>query len=214
VELVVAGDELAGSARIRVFLKDDEVLQQIEEPLRLEHAPDERLELKGCGRRMGLAIDAAPQLEPLLVGGERADAGLETIAHHQGGVLELNQAEGEPVEKQHQVWPAVELAVADAELVHHQPVIRCIGCVQRQPHMVACDAAIGSVDIHRHAITHEAVEGAVGLHERGCGKAQQLAESLFAGIDNVHCEHLVDLKDSRRLVAQRLIRRNQRNSHP
>jgi hypothetical protein len=49
VELVVAGDDLVQGARIRVFLEDDEVLQQIEEPLRLEHAADQRFQLQGRG---------------------------------------------------------------------------------------------------------------------------------------------------------------------
>ena len=43
---------------------------------------------------------AAPHLEPLLVGRDRADTGLQPIAHHQSG-------------------PAVVLAIANAELVHH-----------------------------------------------------------------------------------------------
>ena len=35
---------------------------------------------------------------------------------------------------------------------------------------------------HRHALPQQAVEGAVGLHERGCGQAQQLAQGLFPGL--------------------------------
>ena len=202
---------LWSGARIRVFLEDDEVLQQIEEALRLEHATDERFQLQGRGRCVGLAIDAAPQLEPLLVGGERADAGLQPIAHHQGGVvlkeggnlgfvglqlgvgapdggafsggvLELDQAQGQPVEEHHQVGPAVVLALAHGELVHHQPVVGGNGGEVDQPHMVAGDAAIGPGVFHRHALAQQAVEGAVGLHQRRRGQAQQLAQGLFPGL--------------------------------
>ena len=77
---------LLQGARIRVFLEDDEVLQQIKKALRCEHATDERFQLQGRGGGIGLAIDAAPHLEPLLVGRDRADAGLQPVAHHQGGV--------------------------------------------------------------------------------------------------------------------------------
>ena len=70
MELVVARDDLVQGARIRVFLEDDEVLQQIEKPLRLEHAADERFQLQSGGGGVRLAINAAPHLEPFLVGRE------------------------------------------------------------------------------------------------------------------------------------------------
>jgi hypothetical protein len=138
---VIAGDDLVQVARVRVFLEDDEVLQQIEKALPVEDAADQGFQLQLGGGGINLTINSAPQLEPLLVGGDRADAGLQPIAHHHygvvlkqrgnlgfvglqlgvgapdggafiGGVLELDQAHGQPIEEHHQIWPTVVLAVA------------------------------------------------------------------------------------------------------
>ena len=68
MELMVARNDLVQRARVGVFLENDRVVQQVQEPLSIEHAPDERLQFEGTGFRIAHAIDRAPDLEPLLVG--------------------------------------------------------------------------------------------------------------------------------------------------
>ena len=84
---MVARDDLVQRARVRVFLEDDEMLQQVEEPLPLEHSADQHLQFQRRRRRVALAIDGAPDLEPLLVRRQRADARLQAVAHHQHRVV-------------------------------------------------------------------------------------------------------------------------------
>ncbi|MCP9840248.1 hypothetical protein KBY93_06310 [Synechococcus sp. J7-Johnson] len=98
------------------------------------------------------------------------------------GVLELDQAQGQAVEEHHQVGTAVVLAVADAELIHHQPVVGAGISEIHQPHMVAGDAAIGPGVFHWNPLPQQAVEGAVRLHQRRRGQAQQLAQGLLTGL--------------------------------
>jgi hypothetical protein len=84
---MVARDDLVQRARVRVFLEDDEVLQQVEEALPLEHPAHQHLQLQRRLRRVALAVDGAPDLEPLLVRRQRAHARLQAIAHHQRRVV-------------------------------------------------------------------------------------------------------------------------------
>jgi hypothetical protein len=83
VELMVARDDLVQRAVVRVFLEDDEMLEQIEQALPLEHPSHQHLQLQRRFRRVLLAVDGAPDLEPLLTGRERTDARLHTVRHHQ-----------------------------------------------------------------------------------------------------------------------------------
>lgn len=55
VELMVARDDLVQRARVRVFLEDDEMLEQIEEALPVEHPAHQRLQLQRGLRRIVLA---------------------------------------------------------------------------------------------------------------------------------------------------------------
>jgi len=148
------------------------------------------------------------KLEPLLVGGERADTRLKPIADHQngvggeegrnlrfvglqlgvgapdggafiGGVLELDQAQGQAIEKHHHVGAATVLAIAHGELVHHQPVVGADLSEVDQLHMIAGDAAIGPWIFHRHPFPQQAVKGAVGLQQGGHRQAQHLAQGLL-----------------------------------
>ena len=61
VELVITRDDFVNGSRIRVFFKDDEMLEQIQKTSLLEHASDERLKLESGsalhpGSRSGDAI--------------------------------------------------------------------------------------------------------------------------------------------------------------
>ena len=79
VELVVAGNDLVQPVTLGVFLEDDEVLEQIEETAPLKHAAHEHFEFVRCLGRILFAVDGAPDLEPFLIGRERADARLRTV---------------------------------------------------------------------------------------------------------------------------------------
>jgi hypothetical protein len=77
VELVVARQFLADDPRI--LLEDDEVADQIEEATLLEHAPDQRLQLRHRLRGDILALDRPPRREPLPVCRQRADLRLVPV---------------------------------------------------------------------------------------------------------------------------------------
>ena len=79
VKLVVAGDDLVQPVAFGVFLEDNEVLEQIEEPLPLERATHQHFEFVGRLGRVLLAVDRAPNFEPFLIGRERANARLRTV---------------------------------------------------------------------------------------------------------------------------------------
>ena len=78
-------------------------------------------------------------------------------------VLQLDQAQRQPVDEDHDVRPPVVLPLDHRELVHRQPVVRPHVAEIHQPHMIARDAAIGPRIFHRHAIAQHPVKGAVGL---------------------------------------------------
>lgn len=208
VELVVAGDDLVQRARIRVFLEDDEMLEQVEEALALEHPAHQHLQLQRGLRSGVLAIDRAPDLEPLLVRRHGTHARLQAIAHHQrrvvmqqrgnlrlvglqlrvgapdrrvliGRVLQLDQAQRQPVDENHDVRPPVVLPLDHCELLQRQPVVRTHLAEIRQPHMVTRDAAIQARVFHRHAIAQHPMKCAIGLRQRRRAHAQHLAQSLL-----------------------------------
>ena len=168
MELVVTRDDLVECTAIRVFLEHDEVLKQVEEPLALEHATHHHFQFERGLRGIAVAVDRAPDLEPLLVRGERTDARLQPVAQDKSGVvvekrrnlglvrlqlgegapdrgvlvhsvLQLEQGERQPVEEQNNVWASVVLSLDDRELVHRQPVVAVHTGEVDQSHMVACD---------------------------------------------------------------------------
>lgn len=76
---MVARDDLVQRARVRVFLEDNKMVQQVEEPLPLEHPAHQHLQFQRRLRRIALAIDRAPNLEPLLIRRHGTHAGLQAI---------------------------------------------------------------------------------------------------------------------------------------
>ena len=137
----------------------------------LEDALDQHLQF---GRALGgdvLPLDGPPRHEPLPVGGQRADAGLQAVGDDQhlvvgeqrgdlllvglklvegaldggvlvGRVLEFDDAERQAVDEDDHVGPAVVLVLDDGELVDRQPVV--VGGVVEvhQPDLVAGDGAV------------------------------------------------------------------------
>ena len=159
----------------------------------------------GTGQRF--AADGAPRLEPFHPRGERADAGLGPVGDHQqlvhgeqrrqlglvglellpglldrgvlvGGVLELDHAQGQAVDEEHDVGTAVVLVLDDGELVDREEVVRPgVGEVddlhRRPPH-----GAAGVAVLHRHAVDQHPVEGAVARLQRRPLRQGQLAEGV------------------------------------
>jgi hypothetical protein len=79
---VLTGDELVQSARVRIFHENDEMLEQVEEPLALEHSALQILQLQRRLRCIAFDIDGAPDLKPFLVRCLGTDACLQAMAHH------------------------------------------------------------------------------------------------------------------------------------
>ena len=209
VKLVIAGDDLVQPVALGVFPEDDEMLEQFEEPALLEDPPDEHLDFVTRLRRIAFAVDGAPDLEPFLVGRERADARLRAVAHHEefvvvqqrgdfspvglellegipnrgllvGRIFQLDDRERETIEKNHDVGPAVVAGFDDGELIHREPVVRERVVEIHQSHLVALDRAVGPGILHVHAIAQHLVKGAVRPGERRRPHAQHFAQRLLA----------------------------------
>ena len=123
-----------------------------EKPPRLKHAGKYDLQF-GKARPCILApADRAPRLEPFLAGVERTDAGLHAIRRDQrrvvreqrryqalvifdlldrlpdcgilvGRVFQLDDAERQPVDKDHNIGAAALLPFDDGKLIDRQPVV-------------------------------------------------------------------------------------------
>jgi hypothetical protein len=125
---------------------------EVEKPARLEHAGQDDLQFGKARRGILAPTDRAPQLEPFLACAERADAGLQAIRGDQrrvtgeqrrdqslvifelldglphrrtlvGRVLQLDNAERQPVDENHDVGTAALLPLDDGELIDRQPVV-------------------------------------------------------------------------------------------
>ena len=148
---MVGGHLLDESAIAHVF-EDDKVTEQVEQVAPVKHALEQHLELGQVGGGQRLALDRTPGSEALAVGRQRADAGLDTVGDDQGGivgkqrgdlrlvglellkgvpdggvlvggVLELDHGQGQAVDEDHHVRPAVVVVLDHRELVDRQPVV-------------------------------------------------------------------------------------------
>lgn len=208
VELVVAGHDLT-RLTAAVILEDDEVADVLEEAGGLEKAVDEGIEL-GDGRGDdAVAGDGLPGHEALAVGGKRADAGFETVGDDEGfvvsekrgnlllvglqlveggpdggvligGVLELDDGEGQTVKKDDEVWAAVLVVLDDGELVDDEPVVVLHAVEIEEADNITGDAAIERI-FYGDAIDEGAVELAVSGEQGGGGEAGNLAEGVLEG---------------------------------
>jgi hypothetical protein len=149
----------------------------------------------------------APRGEPLPVRGDRPDAREHPVGDDDqgvvdeerrdllgvvldllegvldpGGVLELQEADGPPVQEDDDVRPAVDLPVDHRELVHREQVV----VVRLLPvHEVDPDAAhLATVprDIHLDAIAQHPVQRPVVGDERRGGGVEHLPHGLVQGV--------------------------------
>ena len=193
-ELVIAGNQFVDCTAIRIVFEGDEVADQIEEASLLEHAANQRLQFERRSWSIELTFNCAPDFEPFLVSGKRANACFESIGYnrhfvvvHQrrnlllvglnlivsGGEpfvavfrnLQLDDSERQPVNEYDDVWPAVVLAFNNCELVHSQPVV-CVGTVEvDQPNVIARDAAVIAAILDRNTVPQHAMKRAVVADE-------------------------------------------------
>ena len=195
VELVVAR-HLLGERAAAVVLEHDEVPDQGQQPGRRADALDQDLQLRQRRVGERLARDRPPRLEPLPLGSQRADARLESVRHDQrrveheqrgnlhlvglkllerrpdrrvlvGRVLQLDDAQRQPVDEQHDVRPAFVLVLDDRELVHREPVVGLRFVEVEYADLVATNPAVSVGVLHRDAGDEHSMEVAVaGLQRR------------------------------------------------
>ncbi len=151
VELVISGhflDEFPAT----VVIEYDEISEQRQEVGAVAHPFQHDWELGEVGGAWGIVVHGLPGLEPLLAGGQGADAGVEAVGYHQelvqgeqagefvlvglellpgvpdigaliGRVLELDDADGQSVQEEDDIRPPGELVLLDGELVDGEPVV-------------------------------------------------------------------------------------------
>ena len=152
MKLVIPRNNLVQRARVGVFLEHHKVLQQIQPAPPLEHTAHQHFQFQRGFLGITFTVDGAPDFEPLLICGERADARLQAITHQQHRVVvqqrgnlglvslqlrvgapdgcvlvrrvfEFNQAQWQSVYEHHDIRPPVVLALNHRVLVHRQPVV-------------------------------------------------------------------------------------------
>jgi len=96
-----------------------------------------------------------------------------------GGVLQLQDYQGQAVDEQDDVGPAAAAVLEHGELVHCQPVV--VGRIIEVNHADLCAAqvAVGIAVFHRHAIHQQAVQGAVALKQVAALGLRQLAPGIL-----------------------------------
>jgi hypothetical protein len=151
VELVVPGDLLRERAAAEI-LEHDEMADEIKKPARFERPGEHDLQLGEARRHIPAPADSAPRLEPFLAGAERADPRLHPVRGDQrrvageqwrdqiqiifklvdgvphrcvlvGRVFQLDDAERQSVDKDHDVGAAALPPVDNGELIDRQPVV-------------------------------------------------------------------------------------------
>ena len=144
--------------------------------------------LAGGGQAANLGLGAVGDHQQLVEREEAGDLGLVGLellpggvdgGFGVGGVLELDDGEGEAVDEEEDVRAALGLAL-DCELVDGEPVV--VGGVVEvdKADELAARLAVAH-DLDGDALDEERVEGAVGVDEGGGIGLGRLAERLLAG---------------------------------
>ena len=189
VELVVPR-HLLDQFPAPIVIEHDEVSEESQEVALLADAFQHHLELGEVGSAWFLVVHGLPGLEPLLPGGQGADPGMESVGDHQdlvhgeqgrkfsfvclelipgvpyvgvlvGRVLELDDAQGQPVQEEDYVRAAGGLVFLHCELVDGQPVIvgRILEVDDGRGFAARC--AVGSSDRDSYSPREDMVEGPV-----------------------------------------------------
>ena len=206
VVLVIPGDLLDDG--LAVVFEDDEGADQIEEPPLLEHALDEGFELVGGFGNELVAVDGLPGHSAFEGGVDDAEAGLDAVGDHfdlvvgeEGGqvlmvglelvpgsfdggllvgeVLQLDDGEGDAVDEDDDVGPAM-FVFDDGELVDGAEVVVFRVVEVDQGDVLTADFAVVK-DVDFDAVDEHVMEGAVGLDEGGAAGGEDLADGFVDG---------------------------------
>ena len=217
-----------------------EVPDQGQEPALLERALDDGLEFRRTLRGDGGTVHGAPGHEALDTGRQRAQARLNPVRGHErgvgaeqgrnlvlvglklverafqggvfvAGVLQLDHGQGQAVDEQHHIGPAVVLSLDHRELVHRQPVVGIgVGEID-QPGRIAADIAVLPGNLDGHALNQIAVQAAVLLDEREGLRLPHLAQHVLqrrGGQVRVEaCERLAEPTGQQHLIVAAALRR-------
>ncbi len=210
MELVIARHLLGQDAAAHV-LEDDEVADQIQEPALVKNAFQDHLQLRHPLWRIAAPIDRAPGLEPLLARAKDADPRLRAVRDDERAVvveerrdlrlvcpelverrpdrgllvsrvLQLDHAERQPVEKDHDVRPpVVPLRPDHRELVDGQPVVVVRILEVDHARLRAPDGLPRPVVFNGHAVHEHLVDGPIALDQRRAVRPNDLAEGIVEG---------------------------------
>lgn len=206
MELVVAGDLLDQRA---VVLEQHEKAQVVEQGGGREKPAHHGFQLVELAQRVERdAVDRAPALETLGVGGKRAAARLAAVRNHEqlvvleqignlvlvgldllvgfpdvrifvGRILEFDQHQRQAIDEQDHVGPARVVGALDRELVDRKPIVRSRRRPVDQAHEVTERLAVLLVR-DRNAACEQLVEQAIGGEQGGVSEIHHLADRIFA----------------------------------
>ena len=98
------------------------------------------------------------------------------VAFSSAGVLQLDHRQRQAVDEEHDVGPAVVLALDDRELVDGQPVVVGRRVEVDHPRLLSGDRAVRAPVLDRDAVDQHPVKRVVALDEGRRIDARELAE--------------------------------------
>jgi len=197
--------------RLPVAHEQDVAADDLQEPLLVEHAPNQHFQLRRLRGRQLVAFDGAPGHEAVLVRGQRAHAGVDAVAGHQacvvgeergddalvglqlvvavgdvhvlvGCALELHHGERQPVDEHHHIRPLLHAALHHRKLADSQKIVVPRAVEVKDSRFLGLEAAVALPHRHVHAVRHHAVKGAVVHDEAGALWHRDLPVSLHDGV--------------------------------
>ena len=209
VELVVARHLLRELAA--VILEHDEVADQVEEPVLVEDARKQHLQLRHRRRSQSVARYRPPRLHPLAPGGERPKARFHSIRHRQQlvegeqrgdlrlvglqllegrpdrrvlvrRVLQLEERQRQTVDERRHIRAACVAVLGDGELIDGKPVVVVRVVEVKDLRLRSRNAALGVSVLHRHPVHQQAVHRAVARFQGRTVGSGQLAEGIVQGL--------------------------------
>ena len=209
VELVITRHLLFQRAAA-VVIENDKVAYERKETVLFEHALQHHLELGQVLVGQRLPGNRAPWFEPLLPRRQRADSGFRPVRDHEhfihgeqcgqfglvrlklvpgrpdcgvlvGRILQFDDAEGQTVEEQHDIRPAVVLVLRDGELIDRQPIVPVGPFEVDDANLVAAHVSAGIPIFDVDAVYEHPVKRAISGFQGGSFGAGQHAAGIVQG---------------------------------